>query len=57
MTDAFIRAAEEIQKLTHIHDGQAFRDMFAEVRQYFGDFTEQALQQSDFLIDRLVERK
>jgi len=30
--------------------------MFEEVHQYFGTFSEQALEQSSFLIDRLVER-
>jgi hypothetical protein len=30
--------------------------MFAEVGAFFGAFTEQAMEQSSFLIDRLVER-
>jgi hypothetical protein len=30
--------------------------MFQEVHDFFGAFTEQALEQSSFLIDRLVER-
>jgi hypothetical protein len=30
--------------------------MFSEVHEHFGDFSEQALEQSSFLIDRLVER-
>ena len=29
--------------------------VFANVRAFFGDFTEEALEQSGFLIDRLVE--
>ena len=29
--------------------------MFADVRAFFGDFTDEALEQSGFLIDRLVE--
>jgi hypothetical protein len=30
--------------------------MFRTVHDYFGEFTERALEQSSFLIDRLVER-
>lgn len=56
VTDAFIAAARDIRAAAQAQDYAAFRALFAEVRAYFGDFTDQALAQSDFLIDRLVER-
>ncbi len=56
VTDAFIAAARDIRAAAQAQDHAAFRALFAEVRAYFGDFTDQALAQSDFLIDRLVER-
>jgi len=56
VTDAFIAAARDIRAAGQAQDHAAFRALFAEVRAYFGDFTDQALAQSDFLIDRLVER-
>jgi chorismate mutase/prephenate dehydrogenase len=54
--DAFVRAAQELSQITAQQDRAAFRGLFATVRRYFGDFSDQALAQSDFLIDRLVER-
>ena len=56
VTEAFIQAAEEIRQLTGNQDAAAFAAMFDEVRKFFGPFTQRALEQSDFLIDRLVER-
>ena len=56
VTAAFIQAAEELRRITATGDRPAFQSLFDEVRRFFGDFTEQALEQSDFLIDRLVER-
>lgn len=56
VTCAFLHAAEALRGATDVHDRAAFRAMFDEVRRYFGPFTERALDQSDFLIDRLVER-
>ena len=56
VTDAFVRAAQHVRDDTAAGDHAAFRALFDEVRHYFGDFTTQALEQSDFLIDRLVER-
>ncbi len=53
---AFVRAAEGLRTTSAGHDTAAFVQMFADVRKYFGGFTERALEQSDFLIDRLVER-
>ncbi len=56
VTDAFIDAARKLQDVTAAGDHEAFRQVFADVRGYFGEFSDRALQQSDFLIDRLVER-
>jgi prephenate dehydrogenase len=56
VTDAFVDAAQSLQKILSDHDDDAFRATFEEVRQFFGPFTDQALEQSSFLIDRLVER-
>jgi chorismate mutase/prephenate dehydrogenase len=38
-------------------DRDRFRTLFEEVRAFFGPFTHEALEQSSFLIDRLVERQ
>jgi chorismate mutase/prephenate dehydrogenase len=56
VTEAFLRAAEGLRQMTTGQDHAAFQAMFEEVRQYFGTFTQRAVEQSDFLIDRLVER-
>jgi chorismate mutase/prephenate dehydrogenase len=37
-------------------DQARFDEMFAEVRSFFGGFTAEALEQSSYLIDRIVER-
>lgn len=56
MTQAFQSAAAELSEILVRGDFQAFEGLFREVRAYFGDFTEEAQEQSGFLIDRLVER-
>ena len=56
VADAFVRAAQDLAAMTESRDRGAFHELFAEVRRYFGPFTQNALEQSDFLIDRLVER-
>jgi chorismate mutase/prephenate dehydrogenase len=56
VTEAFVRAADELRTAATTGDRAAFEVMFAEVRSFFGEFTTKALEQSDFLIDRLVER-
>ena len=53
---AFLHAAEELRAVTQRGDHQAFNGTFDDVRRYFGRFLERAEEQSDFLIDRLVER-
>jgi chorismate mutase/prephenate dehydrogenase len=49
-------ATREIGEILASGDRAGFEAMFDEVRQYFGAFTDEALVQSAFLIDRLVER-
>lgn len=56
VTDAFHDAAAEWKDTIASGDHDAVRAMFQQVREYFGDFTDHAMQQSSYLIDRLVER-
>lgn len=56
VTDAFIRSAEELRGIAARQDRAAFAEAYREVRTLFGSFTDQAMEQSSFLIDRLVER-
>ncbi len=56
VTAAFVEAAQSLQKIAMDQDRDSFDKMFDEVRTFFGDFTDRAMNQSDFLIDRLVER-
>ena len=49
-------AGDELREIVLNKDTEAFRELFSEVHEHFGDFSEQALEQSSFLIDRLVER-
>ena len=37
-------------------DRERFTELFEEVRRFFGPFTGEALEQSSFLIDRIIER-
>ncbi|MDH3200046.1 MAG: bifunctional chorismate mutase/prephenate dehydrogenase [Myxococcales bacterium] len=52
---AFQSAAAALANILAAGDQAAFDGVFAEVRAFFGDFTDEALEQSRFLIDRLVE--
>jgi len=56
VTSAFGSAVHEIAAILAGGDRERFRAMFEEVRTFFGPFTHEALEQSSFLIDRLVER-
>lgn len=56
VTNAFGAAAKEVADVLASGDRDRFRRLFAEVRDFFGPFTHEALEQSSFLIDRLVER-
>ena len=53
--EEFGRAAVDLGKILAAGDQEAFDQVFADVRAFFGEFTEEALEQSGFLIDRLVE--
>jgi len=54
--DALSKAGNELREVVLTKDKETFRKIFEEVHSHFGDFSEQALEQSSFLIDRLVER-
>jgi chorismate mutase/prephenate dehydrogenase len=56
VTSAFSAAAAEVADILAAADRDRFRGLFDEVREFFGPFTHEALEQSSFLIDRLVER-
>ena len=53
--DIFRNAAADLAEILANQDQGAFDQVFADVRSFFGAFTEEALEQSGFLIDRLVE--
>ncbi len=52
----FRDAAGEVHQAVADGDRAAFQSMFDEVGDFFGPFSRTALEQSSFLIDRLVER-
>ncbi|MGI9015232.1 MAG: bifunctional chorismate mutase/prephenate dehydrogenase [Phycisphaerales bacterium] len=54
--DAFVTAAGNHAAAVRDGDREMFRAAFDDVRAMFGDFTTRALEQSSFMIDRLVER-
>lgn len=56
VTEAFKSAARDLARVIEGGDQAGFEEMFAEVREFFGDFTNEALEQSSYLIDRIVER-
>lgn len=56
VTAEFIAAAQELREAVTGGDRETFRRLFAEVQRHMGDFRDQALDQSSYLIDRLVER-
>ncbi len=56
VTEAFVRAAAEQRAAIDGGDRDAVRRMFERVRGLLGDFGPRALEQSSFMIDRLVER-
>ncbi len=56
VTGAFVRAAVEHREVITTQDRAAMRALFDEVRELCGPFSDQALEQSSYLIDRLVER-
>ncbi|MBL0939923.1 MAG: bifunctional chorismate mutase/prephenate dehydrogenase [Gemmatimonadaceae bacterium] len=56
VTAAFASAVDELGQVIAAGDQESFARLFGEVRAFFGDFTAEALVQSSFLIDRIVER-
>lgn len=56
VTASFGDASRHIANILASGDQVAFQGMFDEVRAFFGSFTEEAVEQSSFLIDRIVER-
>lgn len=56
VTASFESAAHELREVLASGDRAQFQAMFEDVRAFFGAFTEEALEQSSFLIDRIVER-
>jgi chorismate mutase/prephenate dehydrogenase len=56
ITAAFGASVQEVADVLARGDQAAFAGLFADVRTFFGDFTAEALEQSSFLIDRIVER-
>ena len=56
VTAAFRDAADDLGRVLAHGDQTAFTEMFHDVRAFFGAFTAEALEQSSFLIDRIVER-
>jgi chorismate mutase/prephenate dehydrogenase len=57
VTSAFREAAGEVAEILASGDRDRFRRLFEEVQQFLGPFTHEALEQTSFLIDRLVERQ
>ena len=56
VTRAFRDAAEELGAVLASGDQAAFTALFENVRAFFGAFADEAVEQSGFLIDRIVER-
>ncbi len=56
VTEAFAAAAEELAGILEAKDQERFEAVFDEVRAFYGEFGAEAVEQSSFLIDRLVER-
>jgi chorismate mutase / prephenate dehydrogenase len=56
VTAAFRDASAELAHILAGGDQPKFEAVFDEVRGYFGDFTGEALEQSQLLIDRIVEQ-
>ena len=56
VTQTYLKTASEVADIVVSGDRDRFRAMFAEVQEFLGPFTSEALEQTSFLIDRLVER-
>jgi chorismate mutase/prephenate dehydrogenase len=56
ITGQFVATAERLRGDVMARDHAAVQRTFRDVHEYFGEFTERALEESSFMIDRLVER-
>ena len=56
ITGQFVATAERLRDNVMARDHAAVQRTFRDVHEYFGEFTERALEESSFMIDRLVER-
>ena len=56
ITAAFGQSVQDVADILARGDQAAFSRLFDDVRAFFGDFTAEALEQSSFLIDCIVER-
>jgi chorismate mutase/prephenate dehydrogenase len=56
LVQEFVRSVAEAAQLVDQGDTQAFCQQFRQVAAWFGPFCEQAMRESSFLIDKLVER-
>ncbi|HKW15165.1 MAG TPA: bifunctional chorismate mutase/prephenate dehydrogenase [Candidatus Krumholzibacteria bacterium] len=56
ITAQFLATAERLRGNVMARDHDAVRRTFSDVHTFFGDFTERAMEESSFMIDRLVER-
>jgi prephenate dehydrogenase len=56
VTEVYLKTAREVAEIIGSGNRDRFRAMFAEVKTFLGPFTDEALEQTSFLIDRLVER-
>lgn len=52
----FVRSVAEAAQVVQQADAEAFCRQFRQVAEWFGPFCEQAMRESSFLIDKLVER-
>ena len=56
MLKAYVAAMNEQIQLVESNDKSLFMERFAEVAQWFGPFSDQAMRESDFIINKLIER-
>ena len=52
----YVAAMNEQIELVENNDKALFMERFAEVAQWFGPFGDQAMRESDFIINKLIER-
>ena len=52
----FLSSMSETMKIVDKGDKEEFEKEFREIAEWFGPFSEQAMRESSFLIDKLIER-